>query len=627
MQKIALLLLYFMLFGFWSCNKLSPNSETSSMELTRISLRSTAISNCNAELFDRMQFLTLPEVEGENALSPLSKVARDSSIQFSQARVMVLNALSAYQAFNMIGPADWACKLAESNRECFFGRDLPDWVTLLASMQNFVQLDLVYTGTLTKVGNDVEGDIMVKPGPNFVIICFFDSQDRIVWTTSAQYLHLSKVVQGLGNGKVYEGLMDGWMINKANSQIWESADFGLKRDVSSVQAYAPYSYYFIPLIGKLGYSQDYASYACNRERARQDSLSHITPLPTDTTTGNLQGWTRAGNGNASQVATQDMDLTLLNGVPFVALEVADSNYRAAVRTQDGNGAWKYFANGCASAGTASHVALANNGTDLFLAYADKAFNNRITVNRGILASGRWTTVGSINVSAGAAGALDMAVHPVKGTPVVAFVDSSASAMIRVVCFDTTWKTLFLVGTAYSMQPKIMYRDTVLTLAFMDSAQQLSVFEYRNSWRTLGVSPVDEGMISYDMAGNSLDLCVVYQEALSRGGKLSAKSWDGQEFWNYKGVSGFTGSQGSDPSLVVKPGTRTFLTVFSDTLFTGKASLFSSPNSGFTQLTGGFSHYAVCKPILQIDTASGRLYCAVIEKNHNSLISVYYRLVP
>jgi hypothetical protein len=204
-------------------------------------------------------------VEGKT----LSKSARAAS--FSEARVMVLNGLYAQKRLAESGKVDFFRAMVESNATSFAGKELDNWDVLVSSMDGFLQLELVYCGVLSRASDStVSGEIVVKPGSNFVIVCFQNDAGGIYYVTGATYVYQSSVIKALVPGDT-TGYSDGWIatLNRiaGGLVVWESMPYP---DSSKT--------YTLPKIGRIGYSLAHADSLASHfaDSVENSSAAHMT---------------------------------------------------------------------------------------------------------------------------------------------------------------------------------------------------------------------------------------------------------------------------------------------------------------------------------------------------------------
>jgi hypothetical protein len=240
---------------------LLPNAATEPPDCAQVSLGS---SGGKPGSLVRKGDWTIATLFPTSPAQPVPGAAKYAAAGFKEARVMVLNGLYAQKRLAEAGNIEFYCAMAASNARSFSGKQLDSWDVLATSMAGYISLELVYAGTLTRSGAFVEGDILVKPGTNIVIVCYIDNSDKIFWASGAIYIHEARVIKSLVPGDTTD-LCDGWqgvvsqnpLTGQADTAIWEDMRYGSSLPDTPAQ-------YALPKIGPIGYSMANADAACAR---------------------------------------------------------------------------------------------------------------------------------------------------------------------------------------------------------------------------------------------------------------------------------------------------------------------------------------------------------------------------
>lgn len=195
-----------------------------------------------------------------------SLMKTSAKIDFSKAKVAVVwHDLEYFHQAYIDDYANFYCNQLQSMHESFKGRDPLDFDDVASGVHEFLYYDVVYTGSLKKSGDYVEGTVSVKPGINVVYIGFLNSAGEMFHTTYATYYYLS----GL-SGMEYSEYADGWD-ESSSGEIWwpemymesfEPANDGTTDD-GAFGSYNSFTYYSLPGSGiMIGIPKDYVDYQC-----------------------------------------------------------------------------------------------------------------------------------------------------------------------------------------------------------------------------------------------------------------------------------------------------------------------------------------------------------------------------
>ena len=535
-NKLLILSAICVAFLLFRCTKQPVSPDTTPAGLKKVSLSSSERFQGDLSLMPQFQnFYAAVRRMPDTSKSPVAAKTQLAPLQFKEAKVIVLNYYNEEKYFNTFGTdtSRFYCGLAQANHKAFYGRRLDNYDDMVAGFREYGFLDVVHTGTMQKVNGFVEGDVLVKPGLNSVIVCFINDSGKVFWTSYCDYLYLSDTWNALFPGTGSE-MKDGWQANpyymydtQMYDSLWQASSYQrLLQQSFGACYYPPVNLFYLPALwssGYLGFSQEYADYKCG---ACVDT-SHVATAT----------WKSAGAAGFSQGIASLITLRFpaSGGNPFVAYRDAGPGNLGIVRQYNGT-SW-VLAGGAAVAGgdVVTALAMTMRADTPYVAYSDSTLGNRITAKR--LNGTVWDTVGTTSFSPGNAGELAMTLDRTSGTPYVAFADTgSAGALTVMSCIGAVWRVVGNQGFSPGPAAGPALTDNgngVLYAGFRDgkNGNRLTVMKFNTlgdiTWSQVGPVAFSTGTANYITLafGASVDTpYVCYDDGAVRVQKFDGTSW-------------------------------------------------------------------------------------------------------
>ncbi len=252
-----------------------------------------------------------------------------------------------------------------------------------------------------------------------------------------------------------------------------------------------------------------------------------------------QSWETVGIEGYTAFGAQYPDLSIYNGVPYVAFKDAANAEKCTVMKYIGS-SWVIVGTAGFSAGIARNqsIAIDQSNGDIYVAYSDAENGSKTTVMK--YAGSSWQVVGTVGFSA-MAGYQSLIID--NGTPYVAFEEYYAKLMkfngstweyvggVLPGSMDQVWYTNLAM---YNNSPYIVYRDI-----YNSSKTTVVHLGANNTWEPLGIPAFSDGDSKYQsIAIDSNGIVYVAYQDILNGGKATVKKFENSS-WTTVGTSGFT----------------------------------------------------------------------------------------
>ncbi len=449
---------------------------------------------------------------------------KQAMIDFKEAKVVVVNLYNEQSYFNSSQTDDFYCNVAQTNYNAFAGKRLDVWNDLISGIKQYGYLDVVYTGTLERNGNYVEGDILVKPGLNTIIVCFINSSGKIFWTSYNDYLFMSQMWKDLFPQDT-STMLDGWADSSWNDETYYSAPaygYGSCPPPQSYSYMLPGLTVFVPSkmtwIG-LGISKEFADWICT------PCLDTGNPIVTST-------WKTAGTAGFSQgIASQiTLNIPQYSSYPYVTYVDQGLSNRAVVQQYNG-ASWTMLGGAPVSIGSVTTLNMSTYANTPYVAFNDSVNSRRITVKRWTGAI--WDTVGNSSFFPANVTELSMTIDPSYGYIYVGFIDPGQSNKLTVMQHNgLAWDTVGNPGFSPGVVSRIslaLNGSGVIYAAYKDFANGLkvTVMKYDTGWSIVGTPGFSTSAVNYiDLKFSSLNDTpyVAYDDGSVWVKKFNGTSW-------------------------------------------------------------------------------------------------------
>jgi hypothetical protein len=196
------------------------------------------------------------------------------------------------------------------------------------------------------------------------------------------------------------------------------------------------------------------------------------------------------------------------------------------------------------------LVLAADGTP-YLAYADNANSNKVTVMKFNAAENKWLSLGGPAISAGTANYINLALAA-DGTPYLSYQDGANGYKATLMKFNTADNTWLSLGDPGISAGRADYTSLALAsdgtpyLAYQDFANggKATVMKFdaaKNEWLSLGDPGISAGEVYYTSLALASDGTpyLAYQDAANRGKATVMKFNAAENEWSSVGSPGFS----------------------------------------------------------------------------------------
>ena len=278
---------------------------------------------------------------------------------------------------------------------------------------------------------------------------------------------------------------------------------------------------------------------------------------------NGTAWVNVGNPGFTQGQVHEFSLFVSNGTPYIATRDMSLGNKVSVMKYDGT-SWKNVGNASFSDGYADYISLYVDNNTPYVAYKDSMQSQKITVKKYDGTS--WNNVGQSGFSQKAAECISLFVD--NGTPYVAYKDSAKDDKASVMRYDgNSW---VYVGTqGFSVSSVCYQRNTTNPdpeyvslqvsngtpyVAYKDLSKngKLTVMKYNGtSWVSVGNPGFTNGIADHStLFVDGETPYIAFRDSTQN--KATVMKYNGSS-WEYVGIAGFSAGLVESISLMLDNG--------------------------------------------------------------------------